>query len=51
MPNLNFAGALLEEGGEEDCGLANKVDAYEQKEVSLRRQRFNQPCLVLATPI
>ncbi len=30
----------LEEGGQGDCGRANEMDAYEQKAVSLRRQRF-----------
>ncbi len=41
----------LEEGGQGDCGRANKMDAYEQKVVSLRRQLFIQPFLVPATPV
>jgi len=40
----------LEEGGEGDCGRANKMDAYEQKAVSLRRQLFIPPFLVPARP-
>ena len=40
----------LEEGGEGDCGRANKMNAYEQKAVSLRRQPFIQTSLVPATP-
>jgi len=40
----------LEEGGQGDCGRANKMDAYEQKAVSLRRQPFIQPSLVPARP-
>jgi len=40
----------LERGWEGDCGRAKRMDAYEQKVVSLRRQRFIQPCLVPAGP-
>ncbi len=43
----------LEEGGEGDCPPqtdANKMDAYEQKALSLRRQPFIPPCLVPARP-
>ena len=36
------------ECGQRDCGRANQMDTYEQKVVSLRRQRFMQPCLALA---
>jgi len=38
------------EGGEGDCGRANKLDAYEQKAVSFRRQPFIPPSLVPARP-
>ena len=38
------------EGGEGDCGRADKMDAYEQKAVLLRRQPFIQPALAAATP-
>ena len=38
------------EGGEGDCGRANKLDAYEQKAVSFRRQPFIKPSLVPACP-
>jgi len=36
------------EGGQGDCGRANKMDVYEQKVVSLRLQPFIQPSLVPA---
>jgi hypothetical protein len=38
------------EGGQGDCGRANKMDAYEQKSVSFRRQPFIQTSLVPARP-
>jgi len=38
------------EGGEGDCVRANKLDVYEQKAVSFRRQPFNPPSLVPARP-
>jgi len=38
------------EGGQGDCGRANKLDAYEQKAVSFRRQPFNPSSLVPASP-
>jgi len=37
------------EGGQGDCGRANKMDAYEQKAVSFRRQPFIKTSLVPAT--
>jgi hypothetical protein len=40
----------LEEGGQGDCGRANKMDAYEQKAVSLRPQPFIPSSLVPARP-
>jgi len=40
----------LEEGGQGDCGRANKMDAYQQKALSLRRQPFIQRSLVPARP-
>jgi hypothetical protein len=38
------------EGGEGDCGRTNKLDAYQQKLVSSRRQPLSEPCLVPARP-
>jgi len=38
------------EGGEGDCGHANREDVQQRKAVSLRRQPFVFPCLVPATP-
>jgi len=38
------------EGGEGDCGRANKTVPYEQKVPSVRHQPFIQPSLVPATP-
>jgi len=38
------------EGGQGDCGLANREDVQQQKVVSLRRQPFVFPCVVPAMP-
>jgi len=53
MKPFSFSSSNLppsKEGGEGDCGRANKFDAYEQKAVSFRRQPFNPPSLVPARP-
>jgi len=40
----------LERGWQGDCGRAKRMDAYDQKAVSLRRQPFIQRFLVPARP-
>ena len=53
FPFQNKQSASLERGWEADCppqADANRTYAYEQKAVSLRRQRINTPSLVPARP-
>ena len=46
----NKQSSCLERGWEGDCGRVNRMDAYDQKVVSLRRQLLIRPSLVPATP-
>ena len=45
----NNQSSSLERGWEGDCGRATRMDAYDQKVVSLRSQLFVRPSLVPAT--